>query len=413
MKRIWKQSHYPKIIGDQLGFIMVGIIAIGIYLSLYSIYVLFLLMANIIIKDKDQSLPLLPETRFGIVIPAHNEEIFLPRLLKSLKEQLYPKDLFDVIVIADNCSDKTPEVASNFDTIILERNDSNKIGKGFAIKFALENMNINEYDAIFIIDSDSIVRSDALKHLSQDIKDGNRIVQCYNGVANPSDSWFTRLMDVSRTIRNEIFEAAKEKLGLSSHLMGNGMCFHRDVISKYGWDAFSVGEDWEYYTKVIKHGERVAFTKNVRVYHQESSSLKQATPQRMRWSGGRFAIVWKHGFGLFFRGLAERNFKKVDASLPLIFPNPSLGINMTLICLVLSFLFSYSLNRNIYLLWFGFLILIQIVIFIFGIMCTRERLKSLLSLFVAPLFLVWKMGIDILSALGMGRKKWERTDRRL
>lgn len=369
-------------------------------------------MANIVIRDKVK-LVSLPETRFGIIIPAHNEEVFLPRLLKSLKEQIYPSGLFEIIVVADNCSDGTTEVASTFNTIILERNDTEKIGKGFAIKFVLDNISINKYDAFFIIDADSVLRSDALEYLDHDVKHGKRIIQCYNGVANPADSWFTHLMDVSRTIRNDIFEAAKEKLGLSSHLMGNGMCFRKDVILKYGWDAFSLGEDWEYYAKLIKHGERVAFAKDVRVYHQESSSLKQATTQRMRWSSGRFSIVWKYGFGLFYRGLAERDFKKIDASLPLIFPNPSLGMNITLMGLILSFLVPYSMNRNIYLLWFGCLILIQLFIFIFGIMYTRERWKSLLSLFAAPLFLMWKMGIDIFSALGMGKKKWRRTERRL
>ena len=388
---------------------MVVIITIGIYLTLYSLYILFLLIANIVIKDKAESVSLFPEIRFVIIIPAHNEEFFLPRLLKSLKEQVYPSEFFEIIVIADNCSDKTAEVASTFNTIILERNDTKKIGKGFAIKFALDNMNIDEYDAVFIIDADSMVRDDALKHLSHKVKLGNRIIQCYNGVANPSDSWFTRLMNVSRTIRNEIFEAAKEKLGLSSHLMGNGMCFQKDVILKYGWDAFSIGEDWEYYAKVITYGERVAFAKDVQVYHQESSSLKQATPQRVRWSSGRFSIVWKYGLGLFYGGLAEKNFKKVDASLPLIFPNPSLGMNITLLGLI----FSYYMSNNLYFLWFVCLILIQIIIFVFGIMYTRERLKSLLSLFVAPLFLVWKMGIDAFSVLGMGRKKWKRTERRL
>ena len=368
-------------------------------------------MVNIVIKDKVRLLSS-PETTFVIIIPAHNEEVFLPRLLKSLENQDYPSELFGTLVVADNCSDKTTEVASNFKVNILERNDGMRIGKGYAIKFALDNIDTSQYDAFFIIDADSIAANDALKHLDQAVKGGKKIIQCYNGVANPDDSWFTRLMDVSRTISNEIFEPAKEKLGFSSHLMGNGMCFRKDVISKYGWDAFSVGEDWEYYAKVIKYGERVAFAKDVRVYHKESSSLKQATSQRMRWSSGRLSIVWQYGFGLFYRGLAERNPKKIDASLSLIFPNPSLGINLTLIGLVLSFLFLCSMNKNIYLLWFNCLILMQFFIFIFGIMRTHERLKSLLSLFAAPLFLIWKMGIDTFSALGMGRKKWRRTERK-
>ena len=219
-------------------------------------------------------------------------------------------------------------------------------------------------------------------------------------------------MSVSRIIGNEIFHSAKEKLGLSSHLMGNGMCFHRDVISKYGWDAFSVGEDWEYYAKIITEGERIAFAKDVRVYHQESTSLRQGTSQRLRWSSGRFAIVWKYGFGLLYRGVIDRNLKKIDASLPLIFPNPSLGINITLVAFALSFLFLSGTEKNAFILWFFSLLLIQFLIFVTGIIYSQNKLKTFLSLLFAPFFLIWKMTIDILSLLGFGRKKWVRTFRK-
>jgi cellulose synthase/poly-beta-1,6-N-acetylglucosamine synthase-like glycosyltransferase len=218
---------------------------------------------------------------------------------------------------------------------------------------------------------------------------------------------------VSRTIGNEIYFPAKEKLGLSSYLMGNGMCFSSEVLVRHGWDAFSVGEDWEYYAKLIQAGETVAFAKEARVYHQESSSLKQATSQRMRWSSGRFAVAGKYGIGLFFKGLKEINIKKMDASLPLLFPNPSLGVNITAVCLLLSLMLIRTANNHYFFLWFFLLVLAQIAIFMVGIMYTRNKLKNFLSLFAAPLFLMWKIGIDLFSAFGLGRKEWIRTDRKL
>jgi cellulose synthase/poly-beta-1,6-N-acetylglucosamine synthase-like glycosyltransferase len=276
----------------------------------------------------------------------------------------------------------------------------------------LESINLDQYDAIFIIDADSMLMTDVLKELNRILGQRKDVIQCYNGVANPDESWFTRLLNVSRTIGNEIYHPAKQKLGLSSYLMGNGMCFSTKLLLKYGWEAFSVGEDWEYYAKLIQEGETVAFAYNARVYHQESSSLKQATSQRMRWSGGRFAIARKYGFGLLYRGLIERNFKKIDASFPFIFPNPSLGMNITAIGFVLSFLVSKAFNSNIFVLWFCFLLLIQFGIFLIGIGYTKDKLKNFAALFFAPLFLAWKMGIDIFSIFGMGRKKWVRTKRK-
>ena len=385
--------------------------AVGIYLSLYVFYMVFLLVTNIVIKDKPK-LGTSSETSFGIIIPAHNEELLLPKLLKSITEQNYSSDLFGVIVVADNCTDKTVDIASNFDVNILVRNDTEKLGKGYAIKYALDNMNINQYDAVLIVDADSTMQADALIHLDQTIKEGGKIIQCYNGVGNSDDSWFTRLLDVARTLGNEICEPAKKKLGLTSHLQGNGMCFHREIIQKYGWDAFSIGEDWEYYAKLVNNGERVVFQKDVKIYHQESTTLTQATSQRMRWSGGRFSIIFKYGVSIFFKGLIEINFKKIDASFPLILPNPSLGINITLLCFLLTLLLPFSMGKHFYILWFSLLAFMQFLLFVVAIMYTDNKFKNFLSLFIAPLFLVWKLGIDIFSILGMGRKKWVRTQRK-
>ena len=393
-------------------FLEFGISILGIYVTLHAIYTSFLLIANFVYKNKPE-ISSKPETKFAIIIPAHNEEIFLPRLIGSLEKQDYPNELFEIIVVADNCSDRTKEVVSTIGIAILERNDKENIGKGFAIKYALDHLSIDKYDAMFIVDADSVLQSDGLKRLDKVVQDGGTLIQCYNGVVNPDSSWFSRLMNVSRTISNEILEPAKEKLQLSSHLMGNGMCFHKNIIAEHGWDAFSVGEDWEYYAKIIHNGGRIAYAKDVRVYHQESSSLKQATPQRIRWSSGRFEILRKYGFRILFEGFVEKNFLKIDASLPFLLPNPSLAINLTILGLFLSFLLFLTTEARIFLMWYACIMLIYFFIFTAGVLHTKDKLKSFLSLFFAPVFLIWKMGIDILSAMGVGKKKWIRTERRL
>jgi cellulose synthase/poly-beta-1,6-N-acetylglucosamine synthase-like glycosyltransferase len=194
--------------------------------------------------------------------------------------------------------------------------------------------------------------------------------------------------------------------------MGNGMCFSSEILLKYGWDAFTVGEDWEYYAKLILAGETIAFANKARVYHQESSSLKQATSQRMRWSSGRFAVAGNYGLLLFWKGLKEQNIKKMDASLPLLLPNPSLGMNITLIGLSLSLLLPAGSSPG-FVQWFLVLALLQLLFFIVAIQYTSDKWKNFLSLFIAPVFLLWKMAIDVLSLLGMGRKKWVKTERKM
>lgn len=381
-----------------------------LYVTAYVVYSLMLVAVSFFIHE-DEGLEVQKAT-FAIIIPAHNEELLLPRLLKSIHDQSYPDQLVETIVVADNCTDDTERVALENGARVLRRVDAIERGKGYAIRMALLNIDLTRYDAIFIVDADSVIDKAALGHIATAVSKGHSIIQCFNGVLNSDENWFTRLMDVSRTISNEIYHPAKHKLGLSSHLMGNGMCFTNDVLLKYGWDAFTIGEDWEFYARLIENGEKVAFSNKARVYHQESSSLKQATSQRGRWSSGRFAVAWKYGMRLMLKGILERDIVKVDASLPLIFPNPSLGVNITVGLFAWSLLApgAYTIVSPTFLLG---LLLLQSAIFLLGISYTDNKKMKLASVFLAPLFLGWKLGIDILSFFGMWRTKWVRTARKV
>ncbi|MFC1884330.1 glycosyltransferase family 2 protein [Thermodesulfobacteriota bacterium] len=381
---------------------------LGLYLLFYSAYIFVLSIANLLIKEKSRRSNI-SESIFALIIPAHNEEIFLPRLLKSTGTLSYPKDLYSIFVIADNCDDRTVDIAKEFSTNVFERNDTEKIGKGYAIKYALENISQDNFNAVLIIDADSVVDKNILVCLSKKIEQGAKAIQCYNAVANPYESWFTVLMNVARDIGNEIIEPAKEKLGLSSHLMGNGMCFTKEILNKYGWDAFSIGEDWEYYTTLVLNGERVAFAKYAKVFHQESRSLKQATSQRIRWSSGRFSVLRSYGIKILFKGIKSLNLKLIDASFPLVLPNPSFGINLSVLGLVLS-LAVFWYERG-FAVWFSVMIMIQLIIFLTAAMYTERKVKSILSVFLAPIFLIWKMAIDVLSIFGSKKREWVRTSR--
>jgi len=393
-------------------FIINILIALAaIYLGIYVFYDCFLLVAHFLIKPESKEASN-RRTRFAIIIPAHNEELLIERLLKSIRGLDYSNELFSAIVVADNCTDNTASLARDMDAVVLERHDTELAGKGYALKWGIEHTDMGAFDAVFVIDADSVVEASLLSILSREIEAGQRVIQCYNGVGNPYKSWFTRLLNVSRTIGNEILYPAKHNLGLSVNLMGNGMCFTGDILEKYGWDAFTIGEDWEYYARLVMEGVHVGFSRDARVYHQESSTLKQATSQRMRWSTGRFEVIRKYGISMLLRGFLALDMKKIDASFPLILPNPSLGLNMTVIFFFVSLLVP-SQYKWLFVLCFAILILLQLAIFITGVAYTKQRFKSFMALFIAPMFLVWKMGIDIMSALGIGKKGWVRTERKL
>ncbi len=385
---------------------------LGCYLSVYVGYSLFLCLVNWIVKEELKE-GKAPSTRFAVLIPAHNEELLVGRLLESFNKQDYPKELFEIIVVADNCDDRTKDIAVEHSAVVLERRSAEERGKGYAISFALSMIDLEKFDALLIVDADSIADRNALRGLDREVLRGKKVIQCLNGVENTMASWFTILMNVSRTLSNEVLEPAANKIGFSSHLVGNGMCFTREILGKYGWNAFSVGEDWEHHAKLTELGEKVWFAKGVGVYHQESESLKQATPQRLRWSGGRLAIAWRYGFRLLCSGFVNRDVVKISGSLPLVLPNPSMGVNLTVLGVAGSLLVGWVKGSSGLLPWYVLILIGQGCLFAVGAAYTQRKLISLASVFMAPMFLAWKMAIDILSSLGVGRKLWVRTQRKL
>ena len=382
-----------------------------LYLGAATTYSLILAAAYFLRKERPAG-PDDPTNRFAILVPAHNEEKLVGALCESLREIDYSAENTDIIVVADNCGDKTADICRAHSVTVLEREDSDNPGKGQAIAWALKQLRLSDIDAVLIVDADSQVSNNILLELNRLINRGERAIQCYNIVGNREDSWFTQLLFVARTINNLLYHEAKYRLGLSAYLTGNGICFRSDLLEEKHWTAFSVGEDWEYYAQLVADGVSIAFAARAKVLHQESRSLNQATSQRLRWSSGRFSIAKKLGMPLLFRGVRQRRWRMVDAAAPLLFPNFSLQINLTLLGILLSFLLPSSALQLFLMIGFIFLLGGSLCLFIAGAFVAGSPGKTFQAALYVPVFLVWKSVIDLLSLTGLYRsKEWVRTRR--
>jgi len=194
--------------------------------------------------------------------------------------------------------------------------------------------------------------------------------------------------------------------------MGNGLCFSADLLKQKGWTAFSTGEDWEYYAQLIDSGVMIGFAAKAKVFHQESKSLNQATSQRLRWSSGRFSIARTLGVRLLMKGIKEKNWRIVDASFPLLFPNYSLLVNLTLSGFLISLLLPIPSVKLFLLISFAALMLGQFLLFVAGAIIAGSPLKTFKAAVFIPFFLIWKAVIDLLCITGIYRgNKWVRTKR--
>ena len=392
-------------------FLATILLILFLYLGAATAYLLVLAVAYFVREERPPG-PDQPSNRFAILVPAHNEEELVGNLCKSLLEIDYPGEKKEIYVIADNCTDETVKICQAYPVTVLEREDRDNPGKGQAIAWTLEQIQLAEIDAVFIVDADSYVNRGILKELNRLINRGEQAIQCYNAVGNREDSGFTQLLFVSRTINNLLYQEAKIRLGLSACLTGNGLCFRSDLLQKRGWTAFSAGEDWEYYAQLVADDIRIGFAAKAQVFHQESRSLDQATSQRLRWSSSRFSVARSLGVSLFLRGIRQRRWLMADAAAPLLFPNYSLQINLTLAGFLFTLLLPTSTLQLFLLIGFFFLLAGQFGLFVSGAIIAGSPSKIIRAALYVPVFLVWKLIIDILCITGLYRGgKWVRTRR--
>ena len=196
--------------------------------------------------------------RFAIVVPAHNEAAGIGETVKSLLAVDWPEERMCVLVLADNCQDQTAVQARAAGAQVIERFDHERRGKGYALQLAFDHLLGQGWaDAVVVVDADTLVAPNLLRAFAARIGAGARAVQADYRVRNVDDSWRTRLMAIAFTTFHTVRSLARERLGLSCGLRGNGMCFATSTLRAVPHSAASLVEDVEYGLLLGEAGIRV------------------------------------------------------------------------------------------------------------------------------------------------------------
>lgn len=291
-----------------------------------------------LIKFKEKPIIEEKENRFMAIIPAHNEEAVVANLVESLKNQNYPKNLYDIYVIADNCTDKTAQVAKEAGAIVYERFDENKKTKGYALQWFLAQK-IEEdapYDAFCVFDADNIADKNFLKAMNKKLCQGENVVQGYRDIKNPTDNWITAGYAIFYWTMNRFYHLARYNLGLSPLLNGTGFMVRFDVIKPTGWDTKTLTEDIEFSLKNIIEGRKLGWATDAVVYDEQPTGFKQSWSQRSRWTVGHIQCM-KEYTGMLVAAVKEKKtLMNFDGLLYILGSIPMFVL--TLILILLNFI---------------------------------------------------------------------------
>jgi 1,2-diacylglycerol 3-beta-glucosyltransferase len=347
--------------------------------------------------------------RFAILVPAHNEELLIGRLVANLRRLDYPGTHYDVHVVADNCIDRTAEIAESCGAIAHRRVDAGARAKGFALRWLIQRLQTESgpYDAYVVFDADSVVESNFLQAMNTRLAAGSQVVQAYYSVLNAADSPLSGIRFAALAALHYVRPLGRSVFGLSCGLKGNGMCFTAQILERFGWEWFTLAEDVEFHLELVRAGVRVDFAPETSVLADMPITFAQAASQNERWERGRLQMLRGRCADLLLDGIRRGSWLRIDAAIEQLVPPLSvpfaMGSALAVMCMILDFPL---------LTWLAVSALTgQAVYLLVSLRLVRAPLHAYLTLSYAPIYICWKLGVYARSIVSARAGGWVRTAR--
>ena len=365
-----------------------------------------------------------PKRSFALIVAAHNEEVVIDDIIESLKGLDYPKKLYDIFVIADNCTDNTALKARKKGVFVYERKTIGKRGKGYALEWMFNKIFKMEkkYDDVAIFDADNLVHKNFLKEMNKQLCKGYKVVQGYLDSKNPDDTWITGSYSIAFWTNNRMFQLARSNLGLSAQLGGTGFSIDTDILKKLGWGAICLTEDLEFTCKLILHGYKVGWAHDAIIYDEKPLTLLQSWNQRKRWMQGFTDVSSRYFFKLVKESIRNCNFLLMDCALYSIQPIIAVLIGISAVSggvqyIMKTFNLISNFNTIVYSINFDLftisMILISILQFVYTpfILILEKKLnfKTFLYYIIYPVYAFTWFPISLLGILGKNNREWNHT----
>ena len=250
--------------------------------------------------------------KIAVLVCARNEEEVIDDLFRGIAQQDYPAELIDIVLVADNCTDRTAERARALGARVYERFDQEKIGKGYALDYGLSHLcaDLGEdyYDAFIVFDADNVPEKNFITEINKTFSDGYQVVTSYRSSKNYGDSWLSAGSGLWFLRESQCLNASRALIGACPQVSGTGFLFSNDVRKENGgWPYHTLAEDCEFTCDSVVKGKRFGYCPNAVFYDEQVVDFKGAWTQRIRWCKGGIQCFGKYRKALF-KGLFSKNF---------------------------------------------------------------------------------------------------------
>lgn len=241
--------------------------------------------------------------RYAFVTSARNESAVIAELIESIQAQDYPKELIDIYVIADNCTDDTASIARSYGAYVYERFNKTLIGKGYALDEFFHHLRSDlpdrQYDGFFVFDADNLLDARYTQAMNRVFDQGYRVVTSYRNSRNYGSNWISAGYALWFLRESKYLSKARMMLHTSCVISGTGFLVSSDVIDENnGWPYHLLTEDIQFSIANILKGEVIGYADDAIIYDEQPITFKQSWNQRLRWSKGFYQVLMTYGLSL-------------------------------------------------------------------------------------------------------------------
>lgn len=278
----------------------------------------YLYQAVFMVRALIQGTVRLPEAKrshsYAFVIAAHNEEAVIANLVESIFAQDYPRELMDVFVVCDACTDNTHAAAQSAGATVWDRNDLARRGKSWALDYAFDRI-LNDYgdkyEAFVVFDADNLVSPSYLSVMNQAFDAGYLVCTGYRNSKNFDSSWVSSAYATWFIREAKFLNNARMMSGTSCAISGSGwMVSQRIVRGMHGWDFHTLTEDIQFSTFCCANNVQIGYAP-AEFYDEQPVTFKASWTQRMRWTKGFYQVFFSYGRDLA-KGISKGRFASYD-----------------------------------------------------------------------------------------------------
>ncbi len=357
-----------------------------------------------------QAAPALALLRVAVLVPAHNESVNVIPTIECLKRQLGPHDT--LLVIADNCHDDTAALARGAGAQVVERQDAQLRGKGYALAFGVAQLRADPPDVVLVVDADCVLSDGAVACIVQRCAATGKPVQMLNLMSAGENAGLKlRVLEFAMLMKNLVRPLGSFRLGGACHLMGTGMALPWTLMASAKLATGHITEDMKLGVDLAVAGHAPQFLPQVRVSSAFPQDTGVAKVQKSRWEHGHLATLTEELPGLLAAALRTGKPALIVMAMDLLIP--PVAFYFLLLALVELLTLSAAL---LWPVWQSAAVLLSLSVLAFGLAIGLawwgfgRHLLSARELLTTPLYALWKMPVYLAYFLKK-RSGWVRTKR--